>query len=286
MEVRLEYLMPREVEAAMAACPTLFAPLGTIEWHGLHNILGVDAVKAHELCVRAAQVGRGLVHPPLFGGVGGLDEPHTFIFDPENSMGSALLRPWLEQFCREAKRNGFRAVIILTGHYGAAQQIAVREIAVRMTKVLDIPILGTPEYFLALDEAYYGDHAAFFETSIMMHLFPDRVDLSRLAEEPYRGVHGKDPKRFATIEEGKRFCEAIIRRLASLARDMPTWDDAARARFVQAEEALLNRQMTLAGPDSDIWTAWRNIAKGVLNSYPELLASGQFEEIIALAAEL
>jgi creatinine amidohydrolase len=44
MEVRLEYLMPREVEAAMTACPTLFIPLGTIEWHGLHNVVGLDAV--------------------------------------------------------------------------------------------------------------------------------------------------------------------------------------------------------------------------------------------------
>jgi creatinine amidohydrolase len=286
MEVRLEYLMPREVESAMAACPTLFVPLGTIEWHGVHNVLGVDAVKAHELCVRAAQQGGGLVHPPLFGGVGGMDEPHTFVFDPEDGLDPVHFRPWLEQLCREAARNKFKAVIILTGHYGAAQQIAVRETAVRMTKVLGIPVLGTPEYFLALDQEYYGDHAAFFETSLMMHLFPDHVDVSRLDKEPYQGVGGRDPKKYATADDGKRISEAIITRLKHLAWTMPSWDAPMRQRFLHAEEALVNRQLGLAGPDQAIWTAWRNIGKGVFNPYPELLASGRFEEIEALLERL
>ncbi len=286
MEVRMEYLMPRELDAALAVCPTVFLPLGTIEWHGLHNVTGVDAVKAHALCVRAAEMGRGVVHPPIFGGVGGLDEPHTFIFDPENARESRYLRPWLEQWCREARRNGFKAIIMLTGHYGAAQQIIVRDTAAHMTRLLEIPVLGTPEYFLALDEGYYGDHAAFFETSIMMHLFPGMVDLERLGEEPHQGVGGRDPKRFANAEDGKRICDAIIRRLATLARDMPEWDADTRARFLRAEEALVRRQTELAAPGQAIWTAWRNIASGVFNAYPEHLCSGRFEEIATLTEAL
>ncbi len=114
-EVRLEFLRPKELEEARAACATIFQPLGTIEWHGVHNVVGVDAVKAHALCVRAAQTGGGLVAPALYGGVGGLNEPHTFIMDPEDDVFSRLLRPWLEQLCREMARDGFRAIIILTG---------------------------------------------------------------------------------------------------------------------------------------------------------------------------
>ena len=51
-------------------------------------------------------------------------------------------------------RDGFKAIIILTGHYGAAQQIIVREAAVRMSRALAVPVLGTPEYWLALDVGY------------------------------------------------------------------------------------------------------------------------------------
>lgn len=285
-EVRLECLKPREIEAAMQLRPVLFQPLGTIEWHGLHNIVGLDAVKAHMLCVRAAQRGGGLVAPALFGGVGGVDEPHTFVMEPENHLLSLLLRPWLETLCQEAVRQGFRAVIMLTGHYGAAQQIVVRETAVRMTRVLGVPVLGTPEYILALDAGYLGDHGAWGETSLMMHLNPPSVDLSRLGNEPHKGVGGRDPKRFATAADGERLAETIIGRLADLAQQMPTWDPATVARFADAEGALVERQKTLAGQHGQVWAGWRNLGKGALHEYARLLLERQFEEVARLAANL
>ncbi|MHB8898788.1 MAG: creatininase family protein [Thermoguttaceae bacterium] len=285
-EVRLEHLRPSEIDQAMKECPTLFLPLGTVEWHGLHNIVGVDAIKAHMLCVRAARRGGGLVAPPLYGGVGGLDQPHTFVMEAENDLFSVLLRPWLEQLCREAVRQGFRAVVILTGHYGAGQQMVVRETAVRMSRVLGVPILGTPEYFLALDAGYRGDHAAWGETSLMMELDPDSVDLGQLGDEPHRGVGGKDPKRFATREDGRRLAELIVDRLARLARVMPTWDAATLEGFIEAESALVNRQVVLAGGDKQAWTAWRNLGQGVFDDYGRLLADQKFEEIVALVEKL
>ncbi len=286
MEARLDHLRPREIEDAMRICPTLFFPLGTIEWHGLHNIVGLDALKAHMLCLRAAERGGGLVAPPLFGGVGGLNEPHTFIMDPENSVHSHLLRPWLERLCVEAARQGFKAIIILTGHYGAAQQIVVRETAVRMSRILGIPVLGTPEYFLALDVEYYGDHAAWGETSLMMYLDPESVDLSRLGNEPHQGVGGRDPKRFANKDDGKKLAETIISRLAVLAGRMPQWDVSTIEQFTTAEAALASRQMTLYGQTREVWTAWRHIAAGVMGPYGKLLVEEKFKEIEALTAGL
>ncbi|MCR4415767.1 MAG: creatininase family protein [Thermoguttaceae bacterium] len=285
-EVRLEHLRPGAIDAAMRACPTLFQPLGTIEWHGLHNVVGLDALKAHALCVQAAQRGGGLVAPPLFGGVGGLDQPHTFVIEPENDVFSVLLRGWVEKLCREAVRQGFRAVIVLTGHYGAAQQIVVRELAVRMTRALGVPVLGTPEYFLALDVGYHGDHAAWGETSLMMYLDPPSVDLSQLGDEPHRGVGGRDPKRFATRADGQKLAETIVGRLATLARAMPGWDAPTIHRFAQAEAALVGRQMTLAAEGKAIWSGWRNIAKGVFSAYGQLLVEGRFEDIATLTEKL
>jgi creatinine amidohydrolase len=285
-EVRLEHLKPREIDEAMRVCPLLFQPLGTIEWHGLHNVVGLDAVKAHMLCVRAAQQSGGLVAPALFGGVGGMNGPHTFVMEPENDPFSVLLRPWVEKLCREAVRQGFQAIIVLTGHYGAAQQIVVRETAVRMTRVLGVPVLGTPEYILALDAGYLGDHGAWGETSLMMYLDPPSVDLSRLGSEPHKGVGGRDPKQFATEADGKKIAETIIGRLANLARQMPTWDKATVARFADAESALVERQMTLAGQEKSVWAGWRNLGKGVLHDYARLLVERQFDGIAAIAEKL
>ncbi len=285
-EVRLEYLRPREIEKAMEASPVLFQPLGTIEWHGRHSVVGVDALKAHALCVRAAQRTGGLVAPSLYGGVGGLDQPHTFVMEPENDIFSVLLRPWLETLCREAVRQGFRAIVLLTGHYGAAQQIVVRETAVRMSRALGVPVLGTPEYFLALDVGYLGDHAAWGETSLMMYLDPPTVDLSQLGEAPHQGVGGRDPKKYASRNDGEKLAETIIGRLAALAPRMPDWDDATRQRFIDAESALVNRQMVMASADGNTWAAWRNVSKGVFSAYGRLLVERKFDEIIALVDRL
>jgi creatinine amidohydrolase len=241
-EVRLERLRPRQIDEAVKKCGTLFQPIGTIEWHGVHNLVGLDTVKAHHLCVRAAQRGGGLVAPPLFGGVGGMNEPYTFVIEPEDSMNSVLLRSWLDRLCFEAARQGFKAMIILTGHYGAGQQIVVRDAAVRASRSLGIPVLGTPEYILALDEGYFGDHAAWGETSLMLYLDPESVDLKELGEPPHRGVGGRDPRE-ATREDGERMSEAIIRRLARLASRMPEWDRDTLRRFQDAEASLVNRQM-------------------------------------------
>jgi creatinine amidohydrolase len=284
-EVRLERLRPREIEKAMQACPVLYQPLGTVEWHGLHNIVGLDAVKAHHLCIHAARRGGGVVAPAVFGGVGGLDQPHTFVMEPENDVHSTLVRDWVGKLGREAVRQGFRAVIILTGHYGAAQQIVIRDVAVRLTRSLGVPVLGTPEYFLALDAGYWGDHAAWGETSLMLHLDPESVDLSRLGQPPHKGVGGRDPRE-ATRADGERLAETIIVRLARLASQMPRWDASTRQRFVEAEAALVNRQLELAVSEKAVWAGWRNIGKGAFSDYGRLLAEQKFEEIIELTRQL
>jgi creatinine amidohydrolase len=67
-EVRYERLRPKQIVAAREACPAAYLPLGTIEWHGFHNPVGLDTMKAHALAVRCAEASGGLVLPPLWYG--------------------------------------------------------------------------------------------------------------------------------------------------------------------------------------------------------------------------
>jgi hypothetical protein len=46
---------PQSFAQAFEALPVVFLPLGTVEWHGEHNALGLDSLKAHALCVNAAR---------------------------------------------------------------------------------------------------------------------------------------------------------------------------------------------------------------------------------------
>ena len=279
-----ERLLPAEFRARQAALPVVFLPLGTVEWHGEHNALGLDSLKAHALCVRAALAGGGIVHPPLYGGMGGLDKPATVVMEGEYAWENLLLRPWLEQLCMEFQRQGFRAILMLTGHYGHNQQIVVRETAARMTERLQIPVLGTPEYWLAQDAGYLGDHAGIGETSLLWHLEPELVRMERIGNDPDYGRDGVI-ERGASPELGERYASVIVERLATIARAMPGWDASQRAAFVRAERALVSVQVRGWRTDHP-WAAWRKAFSGGETSYGALLAEGCFLEIEQMAERL
>lgn len=272
-----ERLLPREFRERFAALPVVYLPLGTVEWHGEHNALGLDSLKAHALCVKAAERGGGIVHPPLYGGMGGLDQPATVVMEPELAWENYLLRPWLEQLCYELHRIGFLGIIMVTGHYGHNQQIVVRETAVRMTERLQIPVLGTPEYFLAHDLGYLGDHAGTGETSLLLHLHPELVALER--------EDGEFGAADATQERGERYAEAIVTRLAAFAQTLPSMDEPSRSAFADAERALVQVQTAL-WRQHEPWKAWQHLIERQQFDYGKLLASGDFAGIRSLAEAL
>lgn len=283
-QVQWERMLPREFRAAVAALPIVFLPLGTVEWHGEHNALGLDSLKAHALCVRAAQRAGGVVHPPMYGGMGGLDMPATVVMEEEWSWDSFLLRPWLEKLCSEFARIGFRAVILLTGHYGHNQQIVVRETAARMTQRLQIPILGTPEYWLAQDAGYGGDHAGIGETSLLWHLHPDLVAIERICQDLDYGKTDAIAKG-SSAELGRKYADLIVERLAWLATAMVGWDETTRAAFVRSERALVDAQVC-GWRTQHAWAAWEALKAKGLNHYGAYLVAQNFAAIEAIAQQL
>jgi hypothetical protein len=116
-----------------------------------------------------------------------------------------------------------------------------------------------------------------------MHLFPETVDLSRLGSPPYQGVGGRDPKE-SSAEDGRRLTDTIVSRLATLAQKMPTWNEETLDRFVEAEAALVAKQLAAPRGKDAVWTAWRNL--GVMRDYGRLLTEGDFDAIKAAVAKL
>ncbi len=285
METQWERMSPAMFREAIGKLPVCFLPLGTVEWHGEHNTLGLDAVKAHKLCCLTAERVGGVVHPAVYGGMGGLDKPATVVMEGENDWENHLLRPWLEQLCMEFARIGFQAIFILTGHYGHNQQIVVRETAVRMTERLQIPVIGTAEYWLAQDKGYLGDHAGIGETSLALYLFPEITYMDQLKNDPeYQPIVTAPPG--ATRERGRMYAEAIIDRMARTARNMVGWDDAKLQAYVRAERALVSQQVK-GWRKIHPWAAWhRMMATGELTGYGEWLATNRFDRIEQMAAQL
>ena len=192
-EVRAAYLRPGELLAAQRRMPVAYQPLGTLEWHGRHNPLGCDAIKAEELCIAAAKEGGGVVMPPIFfaadayrdcgKGYGlGMDPVAGFLLPGSfYRIASEALRDLLVTACENYLARGFSLVVLVSGHNCAIQQNVMDEVCYALKSREGVePVFATMEYTLIPegDPRRRGDHGGGYETSMMLHLVPDRVNLN------------------------------------------------------------------------------------------------------------
>ncbi|MBQ2741225.1 MAG: creatininase family protein [Oscillospiraceae bacterium] len=108
-------IFPDEFEAAVKKCGGVCViPIGAMEVHGVHMALGVDTLQAAEFSKRAAEVSEVCVFPELyFGDLGGANLlPGSIIFPIE------VIWTILEHACCEIIRNGFKKIVIVSGHGG------------------------------------------------------------------------------------------------------------------------------------------------------------------------
>jgi creatinine amidohydrolase len=174
-EVRLERMRPREVDEAMRRRPAIYVPTGSIEFHGWQNPLGLDATKAHEQLVGLAARLGGVVYPPLFLGVGGghVAYPHTFMVEAEPMRAIVL------SLLRGFERDGFRDAILLSGHAPNRFEylLQAREAYLAQGGTMRVLVL-----YESQAPGVGSDHAGHFETSMMLHLHPETVDIGELGD--------------------------------------------------------------------------------------------------------
>jgi creatinine amidohydrolase len=218
MERRMEYLKPAEYRELRSQAPIAYLPWGAHEWHGVHNPLGTDAIKAHRLCMELAEQTGGVVFPPVYCGYGTmLRHGQTCNLEFPIELVETTARTYFLGLAME----GWHVIVVMMGHYGWDHVCAIRRQA-RMFQednARRIRVIAEPDYVWTSPELP-GDHAAANETSYMMHFFPDLVDLSRLpsaADVPElgirrEGVGGIDPRREASADRGRRQIELLLSR--------------------------------------------------------------------------
>jgi creatinine amidohydrolase len=244
-KVRYEEMLPHEIVEARTACPVAYVPLGGVEWHGEHNCVGLDTVKIHALAMKCAEEIGGLTMPALFFGEpreGHLMEAN---YDPCGKIAEKMALPrenfapgymhslpfeedqryirLLAHVLFQMQSLGFRAIVLMAGHYPLLNHArAAVEIYSLYGKSRAWACTGYELVKDAIPEA--GDHAAAWETSLMLALRPDLVDISRLpaegGEEALIGIGGRDPRKHASTEYGKRGVEAIVKRVGDKVREM------------------------------------------------------------------
>lgn len=231
VEVRWENLRPRDMERRVNECPVVYVPFGSLEWHGFHNPLGLDTLKAYALCLRAAERGGGIVAPATFWPVDGMPHPWTV------RMSEELIYKLAVAIYEQMAHVGFKVVIALTGHYGIQQLLPIKKSALEVMYRSGLSIYAIPEYEVVGFDGYRGDHAAKCETSLAQALFPELVDLSEAEpeEKPMDGVGGMDPRIHASAEWGEKMANLISERLVVVAdRLLKRTSPRERSRFIEA----------------------------------------------------
>ncbi len=169
-------LRPDELEGVVQTHPVVFWPLGLLEHHGWHLPVGFDGIKAEGMCERMAEKTGGVILPVMWwGGGGGHDVFKWTFYQPESAYAAILTETVLKLI-----DYGFRAIVILAGHYPWQSTLDRCLTPIREAHAEVLLQWGTEIKICGDAAALKGDHAAKEETSFGLALFPEFVDLKAL----------------------------------------------------------------------------------------------------------
>jgi creatinine amidohydrolase len=237
-KVLYEELTPSEFSIRLADCPVAYLPLGTLEWHSLHLPLGSDGIQSQEFFKRLATEVGGIVLPSLFIGPDydtvinnkeyyGMDCGKKFsnqcTYEIQQLKGSAY---WVSDstfdimvngIMKQLSRAGFK-VVIAHGHGPSTNYIEAHSQEFRdkySLKVMNCWINDSSDLCLQCD------HAGANETSIMMYVRPDLLDMQNLPQDKNvwpLGMMGNDPRTNANSKYGKTIVDFEIKKMAGVIR--------------------------------------------------------------------
>lgn len=234
-------LTPQEFRERLAHAPVAYLPLGTLEWHGEHLPLGADGLQSQGFFVELAREVGGIVLPMVFVGpdrhiekdgreLYGMDyvpDDKPRAYPDQQLAGSAYWVPvetfqtLLEAILKQLARAGFK-IVVAHGHGPSTKFFQEHAVQWRQQFGLETFVCWgeTPKW----NDMWLGiqvDHAAANETSLLMALRPDLVQMERLPAElnvPLVGVGGKDPRTHASVEFGRQAIAFHKQRMAKLLR--------------------------------------------------------------------
>ncbi|MDO6657417.1 creatininase family protein [Anaerobacillus sp. 1_MG-2023] len=223
-----------EVQRRVQENPVAILPLGATEQHGHHLPIGVDVYLAEGLARRVAEKMNALLLPSLPFGYSWVwrDIPGTV------SLEQHRVEEIIKDVAKSVRRYGIKKLVLINGHdaNNASMKYATRELMDELD--LEIVYLFYPgmeqiHETLCESETWHGMiHACEFETSLMLALKPELVNMEKaVAEYPTKpplygkstislgelsksGVYGDATK--ATKEKGEKLLRYFEQEILSL----------------------------------------------------------------------
>lgn len=200
--VRFELLRPAEIIAERERFPVVFQPVSPLEWHGPHLPYGTDPLHAQAVAHRTAEALGGVVMPTLFWGterernsdtlkVLGFkgDEWIIGMDHPANSMPSLYSMEDVFAFVVRARLEllidqHYRLIVLVNGHCATNHLLTLDRLAKEYTGRGPARVLCATAFDPNPDGSYSIGHADALETSLMLALHPDSVDINALPPLP------------------------------------------------------------------------------------------------------
>jgi len=235
-----ELTMPGAEEAAKKG-KVVILPIGSVEEHGKHLPLSTDSLQPENIAVEVARKTGCLVAPSIRYGVC----TETRHFSGTISISFHSLYSMVCDILDELVRQGFKRLIVLSGHAGSFHMVALR-LAAR--DVLDKHVEESKHHALRIvvlsdyDFAYelrgkqfdeHDGHGGEIETSRILAIRPDLVKgrteknftelpkfeiVANLRDYWPNGIRG-DPSK-ASAEKGRAINKYIISKMLSLAKEL------------------------------------------------------------------
>jgi len=248
-EFRYNRLTWPEMNEAITSQKVVLLPTGSTEQHGPHLPLDTDAFLTEAVCLEAGRraADRILVLPPIAYGLNRhhIDFPGTIHIEPEAFIAFCLC------ITKSVAYHRFRKILLVNGHGSNGPLV---DLVARKT-VLETHSLCAAVSYLALALDAFSEvqetpiiaHADEIETSLYLHLAPERVQMDKAqsgndvvgnylssdSTTPYvrfsdywgrwtqLGVHG-DPT-VASAEKGRIVFESAVTRLIAVVNEWRAW---------------------------------------------------------------
>lgn len=181
-----------EVKAAAAAKKALLIPIGSIEDHGPHLPLNTDNVIIESVCFEVARRAPAeILSLPVL--PVGFEDHHMDVPGSLTSSMEVLLQYFADAAISVA-RHGFTHIMLVNGHGSNA---ALVELAARKAVIATGAIVGAMAGNAAVNDVLVRDlianrrqsefggigHACEYETSMMLYLRPDLVQMDKAIKE-------------------------------------------------------------------------------------------------------
>lgn len=175
-----ELSWPKHEEAAKAGATVVF-PFAAIEQHGPHNPVVVDTCLTTRVCQKAVDgLENVLLAPTMWAGL----SPHHMEFPGTLTLTLETYVAVIQDLVRSVARHGYKKILLVNGHGGnvASLQAAAlslkHEIAITIWMVTYFRLGDEISGEIRQGEIGSMGHSGEFETSMMLHLRPDLVDMA------------------------------------------------------------------------------------------------------------